>query len=119
MVSGQRTRRVKSRKHHFYELAVLDHHRVYDSKERLVTREETRAAGESISLQHSLASMFGQYFNDSAPLRSSGYVPLEIAASFLENRVQFIRHQLVRREDSDGSGVATTPVLALVKISKI
>jgi hypothetical protein len=75
----------KSHQHHFYELAVLDHHGVHDSKERLVTGEETRAAGESISLQHSLTSMFGQYLNDSAPLRSSGYVPLEIAVSFLEN----------------------------------
>lgn len=86
---------------HFGELGVLDHHGVHDAEEGFVAGEEPRSSGECVALQHSLTGVFGKDLDDTSALAARGDIPLEITAGFLEDGVQLVGDQFVRREDAE------------------
>ena len=48
------------------KFTVLHHHRVDDPQEALIRREKASASSKCVSLQHTLAGMFGQDLDDPA-----------------------------------------------------
>lgn len=75
---------------HLGKLGVLHHHSLNDTEERLVGGEETRATSEGVALQHALASMLGEDFDDASTLPARSDVPLEVTAGDTQSRVKLI-----------------------------
>ena len=84
------------------ELGVLDHHRVNDAEEGLVTREETGPAGQGVTLEHALAGVLGQDLDDTTAIGTGGDIPLEVTAAMAEDCVELVGDELIRREDTEG-----------------
>jgi hypothetical protein len=90
---------------HFREFGVLDHHSMNDAEESLVAGKEASSSSECVPLEHALASMFGKNLDDATSLRARGYIPLEVAASYLEHGVEFVGNELIRGENSKSGWV--------------
>lgn len=68
---------------HFRELRILNHHSLDNAQESFITGEEPCAASQSVSLEHSLASMLRQNFDDTPAFATRGNIPLEVAAGVI------------------------------------
>ena len=91
--------------YHLDKLAVLNHHRVDDAEEGLVTWEETSSSGKGITLKHALASVLRQKLNDTSALRARSDIPLEVTAAISKDGVKLVRDELVGREDTESCWV--------------
>ena len=85
-----------------HELRVLNHHRVDDAEEGLVTREETGPAGQGVTLEHALAGVLGQDLDDTTAVLTGGDIPLEVTATMTEDRIELVGDELIGREDTEG-----------------
>ncbi len=74
-------------------------------EEGFVRWEKTSTAGEGVALEHALASVLGKDFNYTTPLAARGYIPLEVTAAVIEDGVELVGDQFIRREDSECSGI--------------
>lgn len=85
---------------HFIELAVLYHHRMNDTQETLIRREDTSSTSESISLQETLAGMLAEDLDDTASLSVGELVPLKVSACVVEYCIKLVADQFIWRKDS-------------------
>jgi len=67
----------------------------------LVRREERMSTSQRVSLHPALERVFGQHLDDSAAIVSGLGIPLEVSVRDFKSRVQLVRGDLVRREDSE------------------
>lgn len=82
--------------YHFDEFGVLHHHGMNDSQEALIRWEDTRASGQRVTLDKTLAHMFAQDFDDPATFRARELIPLEISPSVIQSGAQFVALQFIR-----------------------
>jgi hypothetical protein len=75
---------------HLVELAILNHHRVDDAQETLITWEDAGSTSQCITLQEPLASVFTEDLDHSAALGTGVLVPLEITPGVVEDSVKFV-----------------------------
>lgn len=90
---------------HLIELAVLHHHCVDDTQEALIAGEDSSSTGQCIALHEALAGMLAEDFDDSSTSGIGKLIPLEIAPGMLEDSVNLIAYQLIRREESKSGWV--------------
>ena len=83
------------------ELRVLYHHRVDNTKERLVAWEEARSTSERVSLKHSLTGVLGKDLDYTAALGAGGNIPLEVTVGVSQDSVEFVGDEFVRREHTE------------------
>lgn len=85
----------------FDELGVLHHHRVDNSKEGLIRRENTSSASKCVSLEHPLTNVFRKDLYYPAIITAWGNIPLEITRGDIENGVQLVGDEFIRRENAE------------------
>jgi hypothetical protein len=74
---------------------------MHDPQKRLIAREQARPARERVSLEHTLARVFGEYLDDAPALRAARGVPLEVPPRVAEDGVELVADELVGREDAE------------------
>jgi hypothetical protein len=74
---------------------------VHEISTHFVAREEPRAAGEGVALEHTLKHMLGQNLDHAPAARATRNVPLHVPPAVSENRVELVRLKLIRREDAE------------------
>ena len=78
---------------------------MYNTKERLVRREEASPPCECVSLQHTLAGMLREDFDYTSSAGTRILIPLEVTTSCVEHRIKLVRHKLVGRENAERARV--------------
>ena len=96
--------------YHLDEFGVLDHHRVDNAEEGLVTGEQACPSSEGVSLKHTLTSVLRKHLNNTSTLSATSDIPLEVTPirGTIKDSIQLVGHELIRRENTESVAVPRT-----------